>query len=249
MYRTSNPALNDQTFIIGAGVHPNTEAMTLEGVASKTAFLLAISSAVAIGVWTLTMPSNNAMLAVGLAGAGSIGGLIIALIVIFGKSVNPGLITTYALVEGLLLGGMSSVAEMYYPGIAMQAVLLTFCIFVGVLVIYRMRLIPYTENMRIAISAAVGGIFLIYLVSFLLSAIGFPVPYIHGSGPIGIGFSIFVVLIACLSLVADFDFVEKGVENKAPRELEWRAAFGLLVTLIWLYIEVLRLLMKLQSRR
>jgi uncharacterized YccA/Bax inhibitor family protein len=115
--------------------------------------------------------------------------------------------------------------------------------------IYRAGLISWNKNMQIAVTSSMVAILLIYLVSFIGSFVGFEVPLIHGNGAVGIAFSVFVVGIASLCLVADFDFIERGVERGAPKQLEWRAAFGLLVTLIWLYLEILKLLAKLASRR
>ena len=135
-----------------------------------------------------------------------------------------------------------------YPGIILQAVTLTFGIFAAMLVAYQLRLVRATEKFKAGVFAATGGIMLVYLVTMVLRLFGSDVPYIHGSGMIGIGFSLFVVVIAALNLVLDCDFIETGVERGAPKYMEWYAGFGLLVTLIWLYIEIVRLLAKLQSR-
>jgi len=161
------------------------------------------------------------------------------------------LICVYAALEGLVLGGITWLFEVYLemPGIGILAALLTFLILGAMIAIYRAGLIAWDRNTQIAVTSALVAIVLIYLVSIIGSLFGFHVPYIHSAGPIGIGFSLFVIGIGALCLVADFDFIEKGVEKGAPKQLEWRAAFGLMVTLIWLYLEILKLLAKIASRR
>ncbi len=155
----------------------------------------------------------------------------------------------YAILEGLALGVISIMMELRFPGgIAMQAVGLTFGTFLALLIAYKSRIIRATENFKLGIAAATGGIFVIYMISFVLGFFGMNVPYIHESGLIGIGFSLFVVVIAALNLVMDFDFIESGAEQGAPKYMEWYGAFGLLITLVWLYIEILNLLAKLRGR-
>jgi len=165
---------------------------------------------------------------------------------------NPILICSYAALEGLVLGGITWIFEvgLDMPGIGILAALLTFLILGGMIAIYRAGLIAWDRNTQIAVSSALIAIVFIYLISIIGSVSGwYDVPYIHSAGPIGILFSLFVVGIGALCLVADFDFIEKGVERGAPKQLEWRAAFGLMVTLIWLYLEILKLLAKIASRR
>jgi uncharacterized YccA/Bax inhibitor family protein len=154
----------------------------------------------------------------------------------------------YAVLEGLFLGGISAIFEMSYPGIVIQAVALTFGTLFCLLAAYKSRLIKVTENFKLGIVAATGAICLIYLVSIIMGFFGASIPMIHSSGPLGIGFSLFVVTIAALNLVLDFDFIERGSEMGAPKYMEWYGAFGLVVTLVWLYIEILRLLSKLRRR-
>ncbi|HYL69227.1 MAG TPA: Bax inhibitor-1/YccA family protein, partial [Candidatus Limnocylindria bacterium] len=154
----------------------------------------------------------------------------------------------YALLEGLVLGSLSAMLEMRYHGIAIQAVSLTFGTLVVLLLAYRSGLIPVTDKFRLGIVAATGGIALLYFLEIILGFFGVHFATINGAGPIGIGFSVFVVIIASLNLVLDFDFIESGVRSGAPKYMEWYAAFGLMVTLIWLYFEILRLLSKLRSR-
>lgn len=178
---------------------------------------------------------------------GGIGGFIMALVTIFKKEHSPVTAPIYALLEGLFLGGVSAYFEAQLAGIVFQAVLLTMGTLLSLLFIYKSGLINVTENFKLGVAAATGGIALVYLISFGMSLFGSTMPYIHESGLIGIGFSLFVVVIAALNLVMDFDFIEQGAEQKAPKYMEWYAAFGLMVTLIWLYIEFLRLLAKLRD--
>jgi len=180
-----------------------------------------------------------------------LGGLIVAMITIFKKPWAPFTAPLYALLEGLFLGAFSVYVQSMFPDvpIVLQAVALTFGTFFALLLAYTSGLIKATENFKLGVVAATGGIFVAYMLSFVLGFFGVEVPLIHSSGLMGIGFSVFVIIIAALNLVLDFDFIENGAERGAPKYMEWYGAFGLLVTLVWLYIEFLRLLMKLNSRR
>jgi uncharacterized YccA/Bax inhibitor family protein len=173
---------------------------------------------------------------------------VVALITIFKKNLAPTTAPIYAVLEGLFLGGLSAMFEAQFSGIAVQAIFGTFGTMGGLLLAYRTGLIKATENFRLGVFAATAGIALLYLVSFVMGFFGKSIPFIHQSGTFGILFSVFVVIIAALNLVLDFDFIEKGEEVGAPKYMEWYAAFGLLVTLVWLYVEMLRLLAKLRSR-
>lgn len=208
----------------------------------KTAILLIITTTLAIATYTL-FP--------GLAVIGFLGGFITAMIVIFTKSTNPVLICAYAGFEGLALGGFTFFIEVAveFPGLGIIAAAITFAILGSMLMLYRANLISWDRNLAIAVYSSLGAILIIYLASFIGMFLGFEIPLIHGNGPVGIAFSLFVIGIGALCLVADFDFIEKGVERGAPKQLEWRAAFGLMITLVWLYVEVLKLLAKLVSRR
>ncbi|MEQ1861230.1 MAG: Bax inhibitor-1/YccA family protein [Chthoniobacteraceae bacterium] len=240
--RTANPALRSDTFTstqVGIGEEP----MTIAGTVQKSFTLLAITMLTAGLTWTRAGALTTPLLI-----GGAIGGFIVALVLCFKKTWAPALAPAYALLEGLFLGGLSKQYEAAFGGIVLQAVMLTFGTFLALLATYQAGFIRATENFKLGIVAATGGIFVVYLLTFVLGFFGIHIPYIHGSGPIGIGFSIVVVIIAALNLVLDFDFIEKGAENRAPRYLEWYAAFGLLVTLVWLYIEILRLLAKLRQR-
>ncbi len=251
MYRSGNPALNDSTFEKSAYKETSwwedseSNLMSMNGVVDKTALLLTIVTLTAIAVY-LTVP-----ISLFLTFLGAIVGFVVALIIIFSGSMNPILICTYAVCQGLFLGGITWIIEKQVdaPGLGIIAAVLTLLILGVMLSIYRAGLISWNKNMQIAVTSSMVAILLIYLVSFIGSFVGFEVPLIHGNGIVGIAFSVFVVGIASLCLVADFDFIERGVERGAPKQLEWRAAFGLLVTLIWLYLEILELLAKLASRR
>ncbi len=236
--------MNDDSFGFGTGQN----RMTLEGVANKTMLLLGICVFTAFVSWTTI--TVNPELGTILFFLGVIGSLIAAISMWFidkRKAVYIGPI--YAAFEGLFLGPFSGIMETFFPGIIVQAVGLTFGLFFTMLVVYRARLIRPSENLAIGLASAIGAIMLIYMASFVLAiASPYQIPYIHGNGIIGIGFSLFVITVGALTFVMDFDFIEKGVEQGAPKHLEWYAAFGLMITLVWLYIEILRLLAKLRSR-
>ncbi len=170
------------------------------------------------------------------------------MVTVFKKEWSPVTAPIYALLEGLVLGGLSAALDLRYPGIAIQAVSLTFGTLFVLLLAYRSGLIQVTQKFRLGIIAATGGIMLFYLLEMLLGFFGIRFAAINGSGVIGIGFSLFVVAIAALNLVLDFDFIERGVQCGAPKYMEWYGAFGIMVTLVWLYIEILRLLSKIRSR-
>jgi uncharacterized YccA/Bax inhibitor family protein len=244
--RTSNPALNDQAFR-GAGVAIG-EPMTLQGTVNKTGVLLLCVIATAAWTWNIFMHSHSQESAMNLAMVGGISGFIVALVTIFKKTWAPVTAPVYALLEGLVLGGISAMFERRFPGIAIQAVSLTFGTLVVLLLAYRSGVIPVTEKFKMGVVAATGGIALFYLMTIVLGFFGVHFIRINGSGPIGIGFSVFVVIVAALNLVLDFDFIENAVRAGAPKYMEWYAAFGLMVTLIWLYFEILRLLSKVRSR-
>jgi uncharacterized YccA/Bax inhibitor family protein len=240
--RSGNPVLTEETFRRERTL-PGTETMTIAGTVSKTAILLAILSVMATFAW------NEGPAAGGFVLVGAIGGLIIALVTVWKQTWAPVTTPIYAAFEGLALGGISAVFESRFPGIVSQAIFLTFGTLAALLVAYQSGWIKATENFKLGVVAATGGIFFVYLISFILSFFGLNIPLIHGSGVFGILFSIFVVVIAALNLVLDFDFIERGAEQGAPKYMEWYGAFGLMVTLVWLYLEILRLLSKLQERR
>ena len=238
--RSGNPALSAKTFKNAVGT--GTEKMTIGGTVNKTAMSLLLLMATASYTWTNPSPA--------LMMFGLFGGLIMAIITIFKKTWAPYTVSGYALLKGLALGGISRFFEMQYPGIVSQAVFLTFGILAALLLAYKSGLIKPTENFKLGVVAATGGIAIMYLISWIMSmGSGLSIMNPSNSSMFSIGFSIFVVIIASLNLVLDFDFIEEGAEMGAPKYMEWYGAFGLLVTLIWLYLEILRLLVKLYSRK
>ena len=243
MIRSGNPALSKKTFenLIAT---PN-EVMTLDGAVNKTAISMGILLLAAYYTYT------NALLDYVIIGF--VGGFIVALVTIFKKEWSAITVPIYAFLEGLALGGISKIyADAFEPGIVPQAIMLTIGILFALLFAYKSKIIKATENFKLGVFAATAGIGIIYLISFLMSMFGgggLPVMNPANSSMLSIGFSLFVVVIASLNLVMDFDFIEKGASNNAPKYMEWYGAFGLLITLIWLYLEILRLLAKLSSRR
>ena len=242
--RSGNPALSEKTFKQFAP--SSTSSMTIMGTVHKTALSLLLLMTTALFTWNLPVNDPRGM---GLMIVGTIGGLILAIVTIFKKHLAPFTVPAYALLEGLALGGISKIFESMYPGIVNQAVFLTFGTLGALLMAYRSGLIKPTENLKLGITAATGGVAFVYFASFILSFFGVGAPLIHGNSNMSILFSLAVVGIAAMNLVMDFDFIEEGSEKGAPKFMEWYGAFGLLVTLIWLYLELLRLLSKLYSRR
>ncbi|MBN2468205.1 MAG: Bax inhibitor-1/YccA family protein [Deltaproteobacteria bacterium] len=247
--RTANPALNSKTFTDLAGPVEMTESMTIQGTVNKTLLMLVLVMLSASYTWKLFFASGNPAAVMPWLMGGTIGGFIVAIATVFKKQWAPITAPLYAVLEGLALGAISSVFEAQFPGIVIQAVALTFGTLLCLLFAYKSGLIKVTENFKLGVVAATGGIVVIYFFSFVLGFFGVNIPYIHESGLIGIGFSLFVVVVAALNLVLDFDFIEEGAARGVPKFMEWYAAFGLMVTLIWLYLEILRLLAKLRSRR
>jgi uncharacterized YccA/Bax inhibitor family protein len=241
MMRSGNPALQGDVFT-GVGAYDREGAMTIQGTVNKTFILLALTVFAASLIWSNPITLKPFLFPSFIVGS------IVALVTIFKKTWSPITSPIYAFIEGIVLGGISAMMEKQYPGIVFQAIILTFGTLFSLLIAYKSRLIRVTENFRLGIVAATGGIVLIYFVSIIMGFFGARIPFIHESGPIGIGFSLFVVVIAALNLVLDFDFIEKGSEIGAPKYMEWYGAFGLMVTLIWLYLEILRLLAKTRRR-
>ena len=245
--RSGNPALNDNTFrnegrVIG-------QTMTLQGTVNKTGLLLSILVLTAMYTWNLFFQTGNPAAVMPIATGGAIGGLILALVTIFKKTWSPITAPIYAALEGLFLGGISAIFEYQYPGIVIQATGLTLGTLASLLVLYKLGIIQPTENFRLMIVSATMGIAVLYFISMIMNMFGSTgIGFIHSNGLFGIGFSLFVVAIAALNLVLDFDFIEQGAEMGAPKYMEWFGAFTLMVTLIWLYLEMLRLLAKLRSR-
>ncbi|MCI0447865.1 Bax inhibitor-1/YccA family protein [bacterium] len=248
--KSSNPALSSKTFDrFGPVSATSTEVMSIDGTVNKTAILLLITMATSFFVWRMYFTSQNPAVVVPWMLGGAIGGLIFAIITAFKKSWAPITAPVYAALEGLFLGGISAFYEAKFHGIVIQAVALTFGTAFALLMAYKSRLIQATQNFKLGVAAATGGIFLLYMASFILGFFGIRIGFIHDGGLFGIVFSLAVVVIAALNLVLDFDFIEKGAEHGAPKFMEWYGAFGLMVTLVWLYLEILRLLGKILGRR
>ncbi len=244
MFRTGNPTLKETTFVRATSRAEG--VMTIQGTVNKTGIALlalVLSAAVAwnhvFGV-AMILPTMW---------TGLIGGLILSLVTVFKNEWAPVTTPLYAVFEGLFIGTISLLFNVRYPGIALNAAALTLAILAALLLAYRSGWIHPSENMKLGIAAATGGIALVYLVGIGLSFLGKSISLIHGTGPIGIGFSLFVVALASANLVLDFDFIEQGAAKRAPKYMEWYGAFALLVTLVWLYLEILRLLAKLQDRK
>lgn len=239
--KSGNPALTASTF---DGLAASDNPMTLSGTINKTAMLLALVLAGAGWTWNVYFASQRIDDVLPYLGIGSLGGLLVAIVTIFNKPIAAYTAPAYAVLEGLAVGGLSALYEARHPGIAIQAVGLTFGILTVMLIAYRFELIKVTDHFKAGVTAATGGIALLYLVDLVLMYFGHPVAMIHGSSAWAIVFSLFVIFIASLNLVMDFDFIAKGVTQRSPRYMEWYAAFGLVVTLVWLYLEILRLLGK-----
>ncbi|MFA5516619.1 MAG: Bax inhibitor-1/YccA family protein [Desulfuromonadales bacterium] len=241
--RTGNPVLKENVFTRSL---PGVETMSLQGAVNKTVILLALVVIGASWTWNLFFSQGAPAVQPWMIG-GFIGGFVVAMVTVFKQQWAPVLAPIYAGLEGVALGGISAIFEVQFPGIVIQAIMLTFGVLFGLLLAYKSRLIKVTDNFRLGVVAATGGIALVYLVSIVGGFFGWQIPFIHASGTIGILFSLFVVVVASLNLVLDFDFIERG-DGVAPKYMEWYAAFGLVVTLVWLYLELLRLLSKLRSR-
>ena len=245
MMRTSNPTLSPATF--NQPIAAGEQRMTIQGAVNKSAILLALAIFSAVFAWNRFAENPGSVMPMVLIG--SIGGLIMAMVTCFKKEWSPVTAPIYALLEGLVLGGISALYNMQTHGIVLQAAMLTFGTLFAMLFAYRAGLIRATEKFKAGVIAATGGIFLLYMVSWILSLFHVNIGFMQGGGMLSIGISVFVVVIAALNLVLDFDVIEQGAKLGAPKYLEWYAGFGLLVTLVGLYLEILRLLAKLNSRR
>jgi uncharacterized YccA/Bax inhibitor family protein len=255
LIKTSNPALGQNTFSdfartqYGGNLVDASARMTLSGTVNKTGILLLCAIATAAWTWSLFLQTKNIASVAPELMIGAFGGFIVAMVTAFKKEWSPVTAPIYALLEGLLLGGLSALFNVRYPGIAMEAVSLTFGTLFVMLLLYKSGVIKVTQKFRMGIFAATGGIAIFYLLTMLLGFFHISLfSSVYGAGLIGIAFSLFVVAIASLNLVLDFDFVEQGVSYGVPKYMEWYAAFGIMVTLVWLYLEILRLLAKMRSR-
>jgi len=219
--------------------------MTLAGVINRSILLLLLVAGTATGVWVYSSSQPSVIYPMVMIGA--LGGFVVAMVTSFKKEWSPITSPVYAVLEGLFIGGISLVMEQRFPGLVLQAVLLTFGVMFALLAAYQTRIIRPSQTFKSVIVAATFGIVIVYLISMVMQLFFHTeIPLINGSGPMGIAFSLVVVGIAALNLVLDFDFIENGVAAGAPKWMEWYAAFALTVTLVWLYIEILRLLSKLR---
>ncbi|HSL58254.1 MAG TPA: Bax inhibitor-1/YccA family protein [Acidimicrobiales bacterium] len=258
--RTANPALSDTAFERAVAdwapptgapvdVDQRTDVMTVRGTIWATAALLALVVATGVFGWNSVERGLEGQ-AIALPGwliVAMLGGLGIAILTIFKPNLARFTAPLYAAVQGLVLGAISAVYNSAYEGIVVQAVGLTLGVMGLMLFLYASRIIKVTEKLRMGIVAATGAIFLVYMVSFVINLFGGSAPFIHDTGAVGILISLAIVGVAAFNFLLDFDFIEKASAAGAPRRMEWFAAFGLLVTLVWLYLEMLRLLAKLRE--
>lgn len=244
LFESNNPVLKEKTFEQASRLEYS-ESMTLGGTIGKMAFLLAMVLAAAVYSWGAFSKGENIM---PLVWGGVIGGLVLAIIIIVKKEWSPYLAPAYALAKGLALGAISAMYSSLYDGIVLQAVGLTIATFISMLVLYRARIIRATERFKAIVVTATMGIGVFYLIAFVLGFFNINIPFLHEGSLLGIGFSLVVVAVAALNLILDFDLIENGVAQGAPKYFEWFGSFALLVTLVWLYLEILRLLSKINSR-
>ena len=243
--KSSNPILKPSIFAkYGA---PDAAYMTIDGTVNKTAILMAVLLATAGFTWFVS--GGDAGAALPWLFIGIIGGLVSCLATVFKKNWAPVTAPIYAAFEGLVIGGLSSILEAEYPGIAFQAAGLTIGVLFAMLFAYRARIIRATEKFKMGVFIATASIGIVYLASMVLGLFGVDLPYLHSAGPVGILISLVIVGVAALNLILDFDLIEQGSKSGAPQYMEWYGAFALMVTLIWLYIEILRLLSKLRSSK
>ena len=244
--RSGNPMFSDKTFNETI-IDVNVPKMTLQGTVNKVGISLILVLISAAYTWNQYFTYGPSSIG-GITIAGSLIGLVFALITIFKKTWAPITAPLYALAKGFALGGISAMYEAQFGGITIQAVTLTFATMFGLLFAYKTGIIKPDKNFMLMVFAGTFAIFALYLVNFIMMFFGTSIGFIHSNGLFGIGFSLLVVCIAALNLVLDFDYIEQGAENNAPKYLEWYGAFSLMGTLIWLYLEILRLLSKLRSR-
>jgi uncharacterized YccA/Bax inhibitor family protein len=250
--RSSNPTLKDSIFKTGDYAYSDNEVMTIQGTVNKIFIMLLLVVLGAVYTWNIFYkavdPASGASGITGWLIGGALGGFVLALVITFKRDWSPYLAPIYAVLEGLFLGGISALFEAKFHGIVIQAVALTFGTLFCLLFLYKSRIINVTEKFKLGVFAATGAIALFYLVIMVLNMFHVNVDFYAGNSLFSIGISVFIVIIAALNLVLDFDFIEKGAVSGAPKYMEWYGAFGLMVTLVWLYLEILRLLSKLNSR-
>ncbi len=253
LFKSGNPALSEKAFkrdtVLHEIVSPE-NAMTVRGTLNKFGFLFLMVMGTAFYSWSEFFVNPEGAMPMILIGA--IGGLIVALVIIFKKSWSPYLAPAYALLEGLFLGSISAYYSAafasYAPNIVMNAVGLTFGTVIAMYLLYSFKIIRATQRFKAIIITATMGIALFYVIAIVLRMFGVDIAFLHEGSAMGIGFSLIIVGIAALNLILDFDMIEQGSANNAPKYMEWYGAFGLLVTIVWLYLEILRLLSKISKR-
>ncbi len=251
LFKSGNPALSEKRFkdTVLDDVVTHENAMTVKGTLQKFGFLFLMVMGTSFYSWKEFAEGGNV---VPLILIGAIGGFVIAITLMFKKEWSPFLSPAYALLEGLFLGAISAYYNYAFadkaPGIVINAVGLTFGTAIAMYLLYSFRIIRATEKFKAIIITATAGIAVFYLITLVLSFFGIQIPFLHEGSMLGIGFSLFVVALAALNLIIDFDMIEKGAELGAPKYMEWFGAFGLLVTIVWLYLEILRLLSKISKR-
>ena len=236
---------NNTSITHNAVVMDYDQTMTVSGTINKSFILLLLLLAGAFGTWNLTANGENP---IGFIIGGAIVGFILVLITTFKPNLSTYLSPAYAVAEGLFIGGISAIFEVMYPGIVIQAVCCTFVTFLVCLALYKFKIVQVTEKFRSVVIAATAAIAIYYLLSWILTFFITYQPVHYGNSWMSIGISLFVIVIAALNLFLDFDQIEKGAAQKAPKYMEWYGAMGLMITLVWLYIEFLRLLSKLNRK-
>lgn len=245
LIRSNNPVLKESAF---TGQAITGETMTIQGTVNKTGLLLFFVVVSAAWTWGMAHSETPEAAYPWMIG-GAIGGFIVALVTVFKQNWSPITAPIYALLEGLFLGGISAVFELRYPGIAVQAVALTFAVMFVMLLAYKFQIIRATRGFKLGVIAATGGIALVYAVSMVMRIFFHSsLSFLYSASPLSIGISLFIVVIAAMNLILDFDMIETATRMGAPKYMEWYGAFGLMVTLIWLYMEILRLLSKVRRR-
>lgn len=251
LFKSGNPALSEKRFkdtvLDEVVIHEN--AMTVKGTLNKFGFLFLMVMGTAFYSWKEFANGGNVL---PLIYIGAFGGLVVAIVLMFKKEWAPFLAPAYALLEGLFVGAISAYYNFAFaeqaPGIVINAVGLTFGTAIAMYLLYSFKIIKATEKFKSIVITATAGIAIFYLISWGLSFAGIQIPFLHEGSAMGIGFSVFVVAIAALNLILDFDMIERGAELGAPKYMEWYGAFGLLVTIVWLYLEILRLLSKISKK-
>lgn len=246
---SANPILSKKRFLTGAYPAGSAGSMSIEGTVHKTAFLLLAVLAGTAVPWSsvLAGSAREGQAWLGLGVLAALAGLGICLLTIAKKEWSAVTAPLYALSQGVAIGGLSASIERIYPGISLQAVSLTFGVLAGLLLAYQAGLVRATPKFKLGVLAATGGVAVLYLATLALSLFGVRMPFLHETGLLGIAISAVITGIAALNLVLDFDFIEASAREGAPRYMEWYGAFGMIVTLVWLYIELLRLITMLQG--